>query len=89
MVTLDEGAKYVVFTAMKKLQKPFWETEIDNDDSPNVIEDCHYPTIFFHKLKSNKIEWEINGGEFFIDAIPNKNQKDFNVYYFTNELWVY
>lgn len=39
---------------MKKLQKPSGEVD---DESLDIIEDCNYPSIFFHKLESNKIDW--------------------------------
>ena len=60
----------------------------DNSGAQNKIENCNYPTIFFHSIAENAVTWKIFGGEIFIDAVPNENaKKPFDVYYLTNDMW--
>ena len=51
----------LVFTAF--LREEFHSKEDIEEDRPNTIENCWYPTIFFYDLDENKVVWEIFGAE--------------------------
>ena len=51
----------LVFTAF--LKEEFYSKDENEDNRPNTIENCWYPTIFFYDLDENKVVWEIFGAE--------------------------
>ena len=56
------------------------QTVVENAKNPCTP--CHYPTIFFFNIDTQKIQWEIFGAEILVDVID-----EHEVIYITSEAW--